>query len=65
MKEGKMIRARQARNMKTVTINSTDPTGAHPGLLSTRSSTHCGVLPEGSTPFLRTLSWGQAQSAMN
>lgn len=53
-----MIRTNQERNMNTVTPNSPDPTGALPGLLSTCSSTHLGILPEESAFLLGTLSWG-------
>ena len=48
----------QVRNMKTVTPNSPDPKGAHRGLLSTRPSTHFGILPEESSFLPGTVSWG-------
>ena len=53
-----MIRTNQVRNVNTVTPDSPDPTGAHLTLLSTRSGTHCGVLPEEPAFLPGTLSWG-------
>lgn len=49
--------------MVKVKDNSTDPSGAHPDLLSTCSATWGGVLPEGSAALLYLE--GQAESAMS